>query len=85
MLFLGLFRALDARGVNYLLVGGLAMNIHGVPRMTLDIDVVQAMDEENLDRFIACAVEQGLEPVIPVPLVARRIQPCAANGPKRSA
>ncbi|MBK7899208.1 MAG: nucleotidyl transferase AbiEii/AbiGii toxin family protein [Azonexus sp.] len=70
MLYLDLFRALDAHGVNYLLVGGLAMNIHGVPRMTLDIDVVLALDEANLDRFIACAVSQGLEPVVPVPLAA---------------
>lgn len=68
MLYLDLFRALDEHKVRYLLVGGLAMNLHGVPRMTMDVDLVLAMDDDNLDRFIACAETIGLSPVAPVPL-----------------
>jgi hypothetical protein len=29
--------------------------LHGVPRMTMDVDLVLVMNEGNLDRFIACA------------------------------
>jgi hypothetical protein len=70
MFYLDLFRALNDHQVRYLLVGGLAMNLHGVPRMTMDVDLVLAMDEDNLDRFIGCAGAIGLTPLAPVPLAA---------------
>lgn len=70
MIYLELFRALEKYQVRYLLVGGLAMNLHGVPRMTMDVDLVLVMDEDNLDRFIACAGELGLAPCVPVQLAA---------------
>lgn len=70
MLYLDLFRALDEHQVRYLLVGGLAMNLHGVPRMTMDVDLVLTMDEDNLDRFIGCAGAIGLTPLAPVPIAA---------------
>ncbi len=44
MFYLEVFRALEEHKVRYLLVGGLAMNLHGVPRMTMDIDLVIALD-----------------------------------------
>lgn len=68
MLYLDLFQALHDYQVKYLLVGGLAMNLHGVPRMTMDVDLILLMDESNLDRFIACAEAMHLSPVVPVPL-----------------
>ena len=70
MIYLDLFQALQDHQVRYLLVGGLAMNLHGVPRMTMDVDLLLVMDEDNLDRFIACAEQLNLAPVIPVPLNA---------------
>jgi hypothetical protein len=70
MFYLDLFRALNDHQVRYLLVGGLAMNLHGVPRMTMDVDLVLAMDEGNLDRFIGCASAIGLTPLAPVSLTA---------------
>ena len=38
--------------------------------MTMDIDLILAMDEGNLDRFIDCAASAGLSPIAPVPLAA---------------
>jgi hypothetical protein len=72
MFYLELFRCLDAHKVRYLLAGGLAMNLHGVPRMTMDIDLVLALDESNVDAFLACARELGLSPQAPVPLESLR-------------
>lgn len=70
MLYLDLFQALHDHRVEYLLVGGLAMNLHGVPRMTMDVDLILVLDEANLDRFIACAGSLGLSPCLPIPLAA---------------
>ena len=72
MFYLELFRSLHSHKVNYLLAGGLAMNLHGVPRMTMDIDLVVALDEENVDAFLDCARELGLKPQAPVPLESFR-------------
>lgn len=68
MFYLDLFRCLQEHQVRYLLVGGLAMNLHGVPRMTMDVDIVLALDDANLDAFIGCARRLGLTPQAPVPL-----------------
>lgn len=68
MFYLDLFRGLSDCQVRYLVVGGLAMNLHGVPRMTMDVDLVLAMDDANLERFVECARKLGLRPVAPVAL-----------------
>lgn len=52
--------------VDFVLVGGLAVALRGYPRVTMDVDVVLALDEDNLQRFIAGAKATGLQPVIPV-------------------
>jgi hypothetical protein len=65
-------RALGAAKVEYVLVGGLAVQLHGFQRSTLDIDLVLAMDDDNLSRFIGVAAQLGLRPVIPVPLESLR-------------
>ncbi|MCL2524927.1 MAG: nucleotidyltransferase [Betaproteobacteria bacterium] len=70
MIYLDLFRALQDHGVRYLLVGGLAVNLHGIPRMTMDIDLVLAMDDENLDCFLRCAQALNLTPSAPVAITA---------------
>ena len=61
-----LIKMLEDAGVDYVLVGGLAVALHGYQRVTMDVDVVLAMDGENLQRFVTCAKSAGLQPVIPV-------------------
>ena len=60
---------LDAH-VDAVIVGRLAMQMHGYMRMTYDIDLVLAMNDENLTRFIEVAKRLGLAPIIPVPIDA---------------
>ena len=45
--------ALDSKGINYMLSGSVAMNSYTVPRMTLDIDIVIELREENLSLFLS--------------------------------
>jgi len=68
--YLGLFRCLAQHDVRYLLVGGLAMNLLGVPRITMDIDLLLALDAASLDAFIQCARVLRLRHQIPEPLEA---------------
>jgi hypothetical protein len=68
MFYLELFRALDRKKVRYLVVGGVAVNLHGVGRLTVDVDVMLALDRKNLGRFVAVAKSFALKPVIPVTL-----------------
>ena len=68
MFYLDLFRALDEHRVRYVLVGGLAMNLHGVPRMTMDVDLVLGLDPENLRRFFDVAKKLSLKPAVPIEL-----------------
>lgn len=63
-----LINTLIQQSVDFVLVGGLAVQLHGYMRMTYDIDLVLAMSDENLTRFIDAAKGLGLAPVIPVPI-----------------
>ncbi|HEU0188724.1 MAG TPA: hypothetical protein VFQ97_01890 [Gallionella sp.] len=64
--------ALSEGQVRYVLVGGLAVQLHGYMRSTFDIDLVLAMDDGNLTRFIEVAKQHGLKPSIPVPIDSLR-------------
>lgn len=68
MFYIDIFKALARYKVRYLLVGGLAVNLHGIPRMTMDMDLVVALDAANLEGFVAAAASLGLKPVLPLPL-----------------
>ena len=49
-----------------MLIGGLAMNLHGVPRTTMDVDIVLALDPANLKAFLGMAEALKLKPVAPL-------------------
>ena len=67
-----LLMSLSEAQVQYVLVGGLAVQLHGYMRSTFDIDLVLAMNDDNLARFIAVAKRYGLVPSIPVPIDSLR-------------
>ncbi|MGE5282688.1 MAG: hypothetical protein ACM3N0_10285 [Chloroflexota bacterium] len=47
----GILSALVEEGVEFLLIGGVAVGFHGFIRGTKDVDVVPAPDPENLSRL----------------------------------
>lgn len=49
--FLVLLNELDRHGVDYALVGGVALNVHGIIRATEDIDLFIRADPENVKRI----------------------------------
>jgi len=46
-----ILRALDEQGVEYVLIGGLAVQTHGHVRTTNDADLIPAPDPGNLERL----------------------------------
>ena len=61
-----ILRALTDANVQFVLVGGFAVQLHGFVRTTIDLDLVLAMDDANLTKFIDVATQFGLAPIIPV-------------------
>jgi len=61
-----IFREFNRRGIDYLVVGGLAVNFHGVPRMTYDIDVMVSLDPDNLLKLVDILSEWGYRPKVPI-------------------
>lgn len=56
--------------VEFVLVGGLAVALHGYQRVTMDVDVVLAMDANNVRKFLTVAKASDLRPTIPADLDA---------------
>src|ERR1035438_10097548 len=63
-----LFEALWKEKVRFLICGGLAVNIYGIPRMTADIDLLIDFENENLFRFDAVLKKLMYTPVTPIPV-----------------
>lgn len=62
------FRALNRHGVRYLIVGGVAVNLLGVPRMTKDLDLMLDLSADNLKLFVSAVKDLGYRPRAPVAL-----------------
>lgn len=62
-----LFRELNDRGGRYVLVGGLAVVLHGHLRATSDIDLVIDLAADQVVRTLAALHGAGFQPYLPVP------------------
>jgi hypothetical protein len=63
---LSVVSALNAAKVRYLIVGGLAVVAHGYVRLTMDLDIVLAMDSDNVRRAVDALAALGYQPRVPV-------------------
>ena len=62
--------ALTDAGVEFIVGGGVACVLHGVERVTMDVDVSVHMTPTNLGRFIGAITKLGLKPRVPIALTA---------------
>lgn len=62
--FTDFVHALNANGVEYLLVGGYAVGVYGYVRATVDIDFFYRRTPENVTRVLAALQEFGAPPVV---------------------
>jgi predicted nucleotidyltransferase len=69
-MFEAILVALIARGIQFVVVGGVAATIHGSARLTNDIDLCYETSSDNIQRLIALLAEwraylRGVEPGLP--------------------
>jgi predicted nucleotidyltransferase len=57
---LPLYASLKRHGVDYIVIGGIAAIVHGVPRITLDIDLLIRATSDNARALLAALIEAGL-------------------------
>jgi predicted nucleotidyltransferase len=61
------FRALNDRGARYVLVGGLAVVLHGHLRATGDVDLIVDLEDREVEKTLKGLEEAGFQPYVPVP------------------
>lgn len=66
MYYFEILEAFYKNKVRYLIVGGLAVNLYGVPRMTQDIDLIISTKKQNILKINATLKDLGYIPRLPV-------------------
>ena len=59
--FADFLRSLNARGVEYLVIGGYAVGYHGFVRATGDLDIFVGLSAENAEKLIAAFKDFGFD------------------------
>ena len=55
----GVFSSLSSHDVRYVVIGGIAAVLHGVPRATFDLDILIDATPENANRLLAALRDAG--------------------------
>ncbi len=66
MYYCDIFKALNESKAGYLVAGGLAVNLHGVPRVTMDLDIMIEMTLSNIKKVTSEIMKIGYKPKLPV-------------------
>ncbi|MBA4392255.1 MAG: hypothetical protein C0407_01765 [Desulfobacca sp.] len=66
MYYFEILEALFIKKVDYLIVGGLAVNLYGIPRVTQDIDLIISTKKPNIVKIISVLKNLGYLPRLPV-------------------
>ena len=78
-----ILREFQKQKVRYVLVGGIAMNLHGSLRNTADMDILVEMSDENLAKVVTILKKQGYrvkQPVDPMGIADPNIRSEWING-----
>ncbi|MBT9536819.1 MAG: hypothetical protein IVZ94_01655 [Nitrospirae bacterium] len=67
--YLAIFKNLNEKGIRYIVVGGIAVNLYGIPRMTYDIDLILDLEDENIKKFLWLLKTWGFKPKVPVDIM----------------
>lgn len=66
MKFVDLLKEISKAKIKYLVVGGIAVNLHGIIRPTKDIDFIVYLERKNLLKFCRLMTRLGYLPKVPV-------------------
>ena len=56
----GVFRSFQGHDVKYVVIGGIAAILHGVPRATFDLDILIDATPDNAHRLLEALLDAGL-------------------------
>jgi len=56
---LDVFKSFQRHDVKYVVIGGVASVLHGVPRATFDLDILIEASTENAERLLAALMDAG--------------------------
>lgn len=66
MIYEQIFKCLNDAKVKYLVAGGMAVNLHGIPRVTQDLDIVVDLSPDNVKNLAETLKSIGFFPRAPV-------------------
>ncbi|HLE08584.1 MAG TPA: DUF6036 family nucleotidyltransferase [Thermodesulfobacteriota bacterium] len=67
--YIAIFKRLNEKEIRYIVVGGLAVNLYGIPRMTYDIDLLLDLEDKNIEKFLRLVKGWGFRPKVPVDIM----------------
>ncbi|MCM8796228.1 MAG: hypothetical protein NC928_06065 [Candidatus Omnitrophica bacterium] len=67
--YIEIFRAFNKGKIKYIVAGGLAVNLLGIPRITYDIDLLLYLEDKNLHKFLSLMKKWGFKPKMPVDIM----------------
>ena len=56
----GVFSSFQKHNVKYIVIGGIASVLHGIPRATFDLDILIQANEENAKNLLQALEDAGL-------------------------
>ncbi len=68
MFYEKVFHTFAEAGLDYVVIGGIAVNLQGFARATADLDIIIFLNEEELHKFIQAVQQMGFVPRLPVNL-----------------
>lgn len=66
MIYEQIFKCLNNAKVKYLVAGGMAVNLHGIPRVTQDLDILVDLSPDNIKNLAEALKGIGFFPRVPV-------------------
>ena len=66
MFYKKIFKELNKENIKYLVIGGLAVNLHGIPRLTQDVDILIDMEPKNILKLVKCLKSLGYKAKVPI-------------------
>jgi len=61
-----IIEALTSERVEFIIAGGVAVVLHGVERLTMDLDTAVSLKKDNVKKIIKVMNKLGLIPRLPV-------------------
>lgn len=61
-----IFKLLNSKRIKYLVIGGVAVNLHGFKRATGDLDILISLEDKNIKKFVDLMKSLNWRPRLPV-------------------